>query len=113
MTRDGFSISDSGYVYRRTKSKRGLGTRVDAAPRLGHISDLLRERTPRGELVRNWWTVYVAELEKQFPSAIADGRSPDKRQRGEKQCTMNSQLALRSASRASFAVFTVFARLLT
>lgn len=75
MTRNGFSISDSGYVYRRTKSKRGLGTRVDAAPRLGHISDLLRERTPGGELVRNWWTVYVAELEKQFPSAIADGRS--------------------------------------
>lgn len=76
MTRRDFLISDSGYVYLQAIRKPGGAVPLDIARRLGHISDLLGEQTRRGELVRNWWTRYLGDIERQL-SAVK--RPPNRR----------------------------------
>lgn len=75
MSHTRLTISDSGYVYGRKRSNRGMKVRCEAERRLGHISELLRERTSRGELVRDWWTSYLADVDRQF-SSVAAIRAP-------------------------------------
>jgi hypothetical protein len=56
-------LSEAGYVYVRVPSRfRRDSGRIAGRRMLGHISELLRERTYRGALVRRWWRGYLKRI---------------------------------------------------
>src|SRR2546421_3062780 len=61
-----FTISDSGYVYRRILRKTNGKHRAKSLhfQLLGHISTLLGESAPPGDEIRRWWRKqYLPKIE--------------------------------------------------
>lgn len=63
MSKVKFQISEAGYLYTRVQPRSRWQARHVTRKRLvGHISELLREHSARGRLIRRWWQSYLNRI---------------------------------------------------